>query len=67
VAGGDAWVRGRVGLPVRRCVTTVRLAPVGTHPQQRVTFYCPTCQGGMAPTDDGARQTPLGHGRRSHG
>ncbi|OLT23284.1 DNA glycosylase [Ornithinimicrobium sp. CNJ-824] len=67
VGADDAWVHGRVGLPCKRCGTTVRLAPVGRQPQQRVMFYCPTCQGGPAPTDDGARQTPLGHGRRSYG
>lgn len=59
----DAWVHGRVGLPCKRCGTMVRLAAVGRQPQERLMFYCPSCQGGMAPTDDGAPQTPLGHGR----
>jgi endonuclease VIII len=63
VNADDAWVHGRVGLPCKRCGTTVRLASIGRQPQERVMFYCPTCQGGRAPTDDGARQTPLGHGR----
>ncbi|MGC5584177.1 DNA-formamidopyrimidine glycosylase family protein [Ornithinimicrobium sp. W1665] len=66
VDADDAWVHGRVGLPCKRCGTAVRLATIGTQPQQRVMFYCPTCQGGLAPTDDGARQTPLGHGRRRY-
>jgi endonuclease-8 len=59
----DAWVHGRVGLPCKRCGDTIRLAPIGEQPRQRVVFSCPTCQGGPAPTDDGRRQTPLGHGR----
>ena len=64
VNADDAWVHGRVGLPCKRCGTTVRLAPIGRQPQERVMFYCPSCQGGLSPTDDGARQTPLGHARR---
>lgn len=60
----DAWVHGRMGLPCKRCGTTIRLAPIGQQPQQRVMFSCPTCQGGLAPTDDGRPQSPLGHGRR---
>jgi endonuclease VIII len=67
VNADDAWVHGRVGLPCKRCGTTVRLAPIGQQPRERVMFYCPTCQGGTAPTDDGARQTPLGHGRARYG
>ena len=67
VNADDAWVHGRVGLPCKRCGTTVRLAPIGRQPQERVMFYCPTCQGGLSPTDDGARQTPLGHGRPRYG
>jgi len=59
----DAWVHGRVGLPCLRCASTVRLATIGTQPQERVMFYCPSCQAGLAPTDDGTRQSPLGHGR----
>ena len=61
----DAWVHGRMGLPCKRCGTTIRLAPIGQQPQQRVMFSCPTCQGGLAPTDDGRPQSPLGHGRRA--
>lgn len=61
--GDDAWVHGQVGLPCRRCGNTIRLAPVGAPPRERVLSYCPTCQGGLAPTDDGARQSPLGHAR----
>ncbi len=60
----DAWVHGRMGLPCKKCSTTIRLAPMGQQPQERVMFYCPTCQGGMSPRDTGSAQTPLGHRRR---
>lgn len=66
VTQGDGWVHGRVGLPCKRCGATVRLATIGRQPQERVMFYCRTCQGGLAPTDDGAPQSPLGHRRREH-
>lgn len=57
----DTWVFARKGLPCHRCGAPVRLATVGAQPRQRVLNYCPSCQGGLAPTDDGARQAPLGH------
>lgn len=60
----DAWVHGRVGLPCKSCGTAIRLAPIAQQPQERVMFYCPQCQGGLAPTDSGAPQNPLGHSRR---
>lgn len=62
----DAWVHGRVGLPCKRCGDTIRLAPIGQQPRERVIFSCPTCQGGRAPSDDGSRQNPLGHGRSAY-
>lgn len=63
VNADDGFVHARMGLPCKRCGTTVRLAPIGRQPQERVMFYCPRCQGGLAPSDDGGRQSPLGHGR----
>lgn len=60
----DAWVHGRMGLPCKKCGSTIRLAPIGQQPQERVMFYCPSCQGGMSPRDTGVVRTPLGHGRR---
>jgi endonuclease VIII len=59
------YVFGRRGLPCRRCGGTVRMAVVGTAPQDRVLCYCPSCQGGMAPHDDGRAQRPLGAARES--
>ncbi|MGB5934943.1 MAG: DNA-formamidopyrimidine glycosylase family protein [Ornithinimicrobium sp.] len=60
----DAWVHGRVGLACKRCSRPIRLATIGTQPQERVMFYCARCQQGLAPTDDGEPQQPLGHGRK---
>lgn len=63
-ADGRAWVHGRSGRPCRRCGDTIRVAPLGPGPGQRVFFSCPGCQGGLAPTDDGRPQAPLGARRR---
>lgn len=53
-------VHGLSGRPCRRCGGSVRVALVGPAPRERTIFYCPDCQGGLAPTDDGRRQAPLG-------
>lgn len=58
--GAQTWVHGRSGLPCLRCGTAVRVWPIGPPPRDRTMFYCPSCQGGLAPTDDGRRQAPLG-------
>ena len=63
--GARAWVHARSGQPCRRCGTTVRVAPIGVAPHDRVAFSCPHCQPGPRPTDDGATQAPLGAGRHS--
>jgi endonuclease-8 len=63
--GRQQWVHTRSGRPCRRCGTTVRVASIGVAPQDRVAFYCPTCQKGPAPTDNGTRQRPLGASRRT--
>jgi endonuclease VIII len=62
--GRTNFVHGRSGRPCLRCGATVRVASIGTAPQERVAFYCPRCQRGPAPTDDGRAQRPLGAGRR---
>ncbi|GAA2157495.1 endonuclease-8 [Humibacillus xanthopallidus] len=59
------YVHARSGRPCRRCGTTVRVAPIGVPPQERTMFYCPSCQGGLGPTDDGRAQRPLGAEGRS--
>jgi endonuclease-8 len=58
--GEEQWVHARSGRPCRRCGQTVRVASLGPAPQQRVVFYCPHCQRGPVPTDDGRPQAPLG-------
>lgn len=63
--GETTYVHGRSGRPCRRCVATVRVAPIGEPTRQRTMFYCPSCQGGLGPTDDGRPQRPLGSGGRS--
>lgn len=53
------FVFGRRGLPCRRCGRPVRMAQVGPPTQERVLCYCATCQGGLAPGDDGRVQPRL--------
>ncbi len=69
--GENTYVHGRSGRPCRRCGTTVRVAPIGPPTRERTMFYCPTCQGGLAPGDEGRRVAPLGsspaRGRRGRG
>lgn len=58
--GEEMWVHARSGRPCRRCGDTLRVAMIGPAGQERTMFYCPTCQGGLAPHDDGRPQRPLG-------
>lgn len=62
--GATSYVHGRSGRPCRRCGTGVRVAMAGQAPRERTIFSCPTCQGGLAPTDDGRPQRPLGSSPR---
>ena len=62
--GEESYVHARSGRPCRRCGDTVRVATTGVVPRDRTMFSCPTCQGGLAPTDDGRPQRPLGTGGR---
>lgn len=63
-SGEEAYVHARSGRPCRRCGDTVRVAMTGAAPRERTLFSCPTCQGGLAPSDDGRPQRPLGSSRR---
>ncbi|MBM6546729.1 Fpg/Nei family DNA glycosylase [Janibacter sp. YIM B02568] len=65
--GETAYVHARSGRPCRRCGETVRVAMAGPAGQERTIFSCPTCQGGLAPTDDGRPQAPLGARRPARG
>ncbi len=66
--GQQQWVHARSGKPCRRCRTTIRVAQIQvgtalglqTTPIERTAFYCPRCQPGPTPTDDGRPQRPLG-------
>lgn len=58
--GHRTYVHARAGMPCRRCQGLVRVAPIGPPLRERVLFYCPGCQGGLAPTDDGRPQRPTG-------
>lgn len=60
----ESAVHARSGRPCLRCGGTIRVAMIGDPPQDRTMFYCPTCQGGLGPTDDGQRQRPLSSGPR---
>lgn len=42
--GQRAYVFERPGKPCRRCRTTIRTAPIGEPPRERVSYWCPTCQ-----------------------
>lgn len=65
--GRQQYVHARSGRPCRRCGNAVRVAVIGAPPQDRTAFYCPVCQPGPAPTDDGRPQRPLGSSQRSRG
>jgi|SRR5215469_2025365 len=43
--GEQTWVYGRAGRPCRRCGTSIRRADQGAVTEERVTFWCPHCQG----------------------
>ena len=58
--GEERYVHGRSGRPCRRCGASVRVAMIGPPGRERTMFYCPGCQGGLGPTDDGRAQRPLG-------
>jgi endonuclease-8 len=62
--GRSNYVHARSGRPCLRCRTPIRVASIGVAPEDRVAFYCPHCQRGPAPTDDGRPQRPMG-ARRS--
>lgn len=60
----DPRVHGRSGRPCRRCGGIVRVAQIGPPTRERAMFYCPACQGGLAPGDHGRPLAPRGAGRR---
>ena len=58
--GEEHYVHARSGRPCRRCGTAIRVAMIGPARRERTMFYCPGCQHGLGPTDDGRPQRPLG-------
>ncbi|HET7661670.1 MAG TPA: DNA-formamidopyrimidine glycosylase family protein [Oryzihumus sp.] len=62
--GETSYAHARSGRPCRRCGGSIRVAMIGDPPQERTMFYCPGCQGGLGPTDDGRAQRPMGSGPR---
>ena len=57
--GETKFVHARSGMDCRRCSATIRVAMAGPVGRERTIFYCPACQGGLAPTDDGKPQGVL--------
>jgi endonuclease-8 len=47
--GHRLWVYGRAGRPCRRCGTLLLVADQGPAGQERVTYWCPSCQQGPGP------------------
>jgi endonuclease VIII len=42
--GRESWVYGRAGRPCRRCGTVIMKGEQGPPGQERVRFWCPSCQ-----------------------
>ena len=42
--GRESWVYGRAGRPCRRCRTPIRRGEQGPPGQERLRFWCPSCQ-----------------------
>lgn len=53
--GRDHWVFGRRGKPCLRCGTAILLGEQGPPLQERVTWWCPTCQAARSAVDPQAR------------
>ena len=47
--GRGHWVYGRAHQPCLRCGTPIRKADQGVPVEERVTYWCPSCQRGPAP------------------
>lgn len=50
--GQRTYAHGRLRAPCRRCGGRIRVHPIGVAPQDRVAFYCPTCQPARATTSE---------------
>ncbi len=68
--GRRNYVHARAGRPCLRCRTRIRVEMVGTAPQDRTAFFCPTCQRGPRPESSRSAEASLRQprrGRRSPG
>ena len=63
--GEEHWVFERTGRPCRRCGTRIASAEQGAAPYARLTYWCPRCQSGPAPTERPVR-TPRPLGRTTY-
>jgi endonuclease-8 len=61
--GRDHWVAGRKGRPCRRCGTPILLGDQGPDLQERVTWWCPSCQAARTTVDPAARTGEPGRPR----
>jgi endonuclease-8 len=53
--GRSHWVYGRAHQPCWRCGTRIAVALQGEAPADRVTYWCPSCQPGPAPSASSSR------------
>jgi endonuclease-8 len=53
--GEGLWAFERPGRPCRRCRTPIAVADQGDPPYQRLSYWCPSCQHGPAPSPDPRR------------
>jgi formamidopyrimidine-DNA glycosylase len=61
--GRRLYIFERNGRPCLRCGTMIRAAWQGVPPQERISYWCPSCQPGPGPTT--TRPVPLPRGLRS--
>jgi endonuclease-8 len=61
--GHDHWVFGRRAKPCRRCGTAILLGEQGPATQERVTWWCPSCQAARSTIDPTARTGEPGRPR----
>ena len=62
--GESHWVFERTGRPCRRCGSPILSAEQGEPPYQRLTYWCPHCQQGPAPSPSRpAGDRPIGRTR----
>jgi len=64
--GEEHWVFERAGRPCRRCGTRILTAEQGAAPYARLTYWCPRCQVGPAPSPARTPRRPRPTGRSSY-